>query len=108
MLSDTYCGSLSYAAPEILKGAPYSPKVADVWSLGVVLYIMINKAMPFDDTNVKRLYDQQTNRRWKFRSKVVDKISDELKGLVTHMLEPDVNKRIRIGQVREILLNCSQ
>ncbi|XP_044255387.1 testis-specific serine/threonine-protein kinase 1-like [Tribolium madens] len=99
LTSDTYCGSLSYAAPEILKGSPYHPKIADIWSLGVVLYIMLNKAMPFDDTNIKRLHEQQMNRQWKFRSKVVDVISSEVKRLMSHLLEPDTSKRWKIEQI---------
>lgn len=98
VLSDTYCGSLSYAAPEILKGQPYYPKNTDLWSLGVILYVMLNKSMPFDDNNAKRLYEQQTNRRWKFRSKVVNALSDNVKKLVTSLLEPDPVKRVKIDE----------
>lgn len=97
--SETYCGSLSYAAPEILRGLPYHPKIADIWSLGVILYIMLNKAMPFDDTNIKRLYEQQTGKRWRFRAKVIDVLSDQVKKLMTHLLEPDVAKRWRVEQI---------
>lgn len=97
--SATYCGSLSYAAPEILRGMPYYPKIADMWSVGVILYIMINKAMPFDDTNVKRLHEQQVNRRWKFRSKVIDSLSEAIKGVVVKLLEPDITKRWKVSQI---------
>ncbi|KAK5643699.1 hypothetical protein RI129_007544 [Pyrocoelia pectoralis] len=97
--SETYCGSLSYAAPEILRGMPYHPKIADLWSLGVIVYITLNKAMPFDDTNIKRLYEQQSNKRWRFRGKVVDILSDQVKKLTAHLLEPDIAKRWRIEQV---------
>ena len=99
VLSDTYCGSLSYAAPEILRGMPYNPKFSDVWSIGVILYILLNKAMPFDDTNIKRLYEQQANRRWKFRGKIADTLSEFVKKLIRNLLEPDVNKRWKIDQV---------
>lgn len=97
--SDTYCGSLSYAAPEILRGLPYYPKIADVWSLGIILYIMLNKAMPFDDANIKRLYEQQISKRWRFRAKVVEILSDQVKKLTSHLLEPDIAKRWRVDQV---------
>lgn len=60
---------------------------------------MLNKAMPFDDTNIKRLYEQQTNQRWKFRAKVADILSDQVKKLIHHILEPDVTKRFRIEQI---------
>lgn len=51
VLSETFCGSLSYAAPEILKGLAYAPKISDMWALGVLVFTMLNKAMPFDDTH---------------------------------------------------------
>ncbi|ESN92380.1 hypothetical protein HELRODRAFT_142669, partial [Helobdella robusta] len=51
-LSRTYCGSRSYAAPEILMGRPYDPKKTDVWAIGVILYIFVFGNMPFDETKV--------------------------------------------------------
>ncbi|XP_043267761.1 testis-specific serine/threonine-protein kinase 1-like [Venturia canescens] len=99
VLSDTYCGSLSYAAPEVLRGSPYNPKIADIWSLGVILYIILNRRMPFDDPNIQRLCELQMNRRWKFRGKVATSLSESVKKLVTNLLEPDVSKRWKLDQI---------
>jgi len=68
--SETFCGSVSYAAPEIIRGVPYNPRLSDLWCLGVILFIMLNKGMPFDDGSLKKLYEAQISHTWKFRSRV--------------------------------------
>jgi len=59
-LSRTYCGSKSYAAPEILTGVPYDPKKSDIWAVGVILYIFVTGKMPFDETKgTKSILEEQ-------------------------------------------------
>lgn len=99
ILSHTYCGSAAYAAPEILCSAPYNPKIADIWSLGIILFIMLNSLMPFDDKNLKKLLNDQKNRRFKFRSKYINSISMECQTLVRMLLEPDITKRWNLEHV---------
>ncbi|XP_022828856.1 testis-specific serine/threonine-protein kinase 6-like [Spodoptera litura] len=99
IMSETYCGSLSYAAPEVLKGVPYLPKYADMWSLGVILYTMLNKALPFNETSVKKLYEKQVMRKWRFRTSVVNQLSSECKQQVTELMEPDPKSRPCAGSI---------
>ncbi|GBP56934.1 hypothetical protein EVAR_33991_1 [Eumeta japonica] len=99
VLSETYCGSMSYAAPEILRGKPYSPKPTDLWSLGVVLFVMLNKSMPFDDTRMRKLYEQQIGRKYRFRARIASILSTESKNLIKYLLEPDPGLRLTASQV---------
>ncbi|KHN76039.1 Testis-specific serine/threonine-protein kinase 4 [Toxocara canis] len=48
-LSLTFCGSKAYSAPEILLGRAYPPFKADVWSLGVIAFVIVTNRMPFDE-----------------------------------------------------------
>ncbi|ORD93015.1 KIN1, partial [Enterospora canceri] len=51
----TFCGSLYFAAPELLQGNRYVGPEVDVWSLGVVLYVMLCGRVPFDDESIHKL-----------------------------------------------------
>lgn len=99
VLSHTYCGSAAYAAPEIVAGTPYNPKLADVWSLGIILFIMLNARMPFDDANLRKLLKDQMSRNWIFRSRVRDTVSMLAKNIVRQILEPDITLRLTLERV---------
>lgn len=61
-LSLTFCGSYAYAPPEILRGIAYDGTRSDVWSMGVVLFTMLCAKLPFDDSNLKVLMEQVSNK----------------------------------------------
>ncbi|KAL5022347.1 hypothetical protein ScPMuIL_001502 [Solemya velum] len=48
---ETSCGSLAYSAPEILLGDSYDPPAVDVWSLGVILFMLVGGCPPFQEAN---------------------------------------------------------
>ncbi|KAL3227188.1 hypothetical protein MRX96_004365 [Rhipicephalus microplus] len=65
-LSETFCGSEAYAAPEILQGICYLPKLADVWSLGVILYVMVTGLLPYESNGLLRQVRLQMTRTVRF------------------------------------------
>ncbi|KFO27719.1 testis-specific serine/threonine-protein kinase 1 [Fukomys damarensis] len=96
-LSKTFCGSAAYAAPEVLQGIPYQPKVYDIWSLGVILYIMVCGSMPYDDSNIKRMLRFQKEHRVNFPH--CKHLTRECKDLIYRILQPDVDQRLHIDQI---------
>lgn len=54
----TYCGSLYFAAPELLRASPYRGPEIDIWSLGVVIYVMVTGSVPFDDKSMPGLHEK--------------------------------------------------
>nr|XP_034180183.1 testis-specific serine/threonine-protein kinase 4-like isoform X2 [Osmia lignaria] len=95
-LSETFCGSYAYASPEILKGIPYLPQLADVWSMGVVLYAMVYGRLPFDDTNYNQLLKQVQN---KITFPKEPKVSQACRSLIARILVPQ-RTRLHIDNIR--------
>lgn len=91
-----YAGSHRYAAPEVIQGKAYGRR-ADVWSLGVVLYVMLSGKLPFSG---KTGDDMEGLKRAIAKGKVDLNsyhwrgVSDEAKDLVRSMLQVDPAKRI--------------
>lgn len=82
VMCKTFCGSLQYAAPEVVKSEPYSAKMADVWSFGIVLLVVFNRSMPFMQQNTRTLYTAQINEKWQFNKSVENLLSKECKDLI--------------------------
>ncbi|KAK3549588.1 hypothetical protein QTP86_005253 [Hemibagrus guttatus] len=100
VLSDTFCGSTAYASPELLQNIPYNPKMNDVWSMGVVLFIMLTGTMPFNDSNVRKMLAIQKKHVINFPKSVKDKYKDT-HSLISCMLDPDPGRRIDINRILE-------
>ena len=83
-LKDSF-GSLCYACPEIIQENAYDPELADVWSLGVVLYVMVCGYLPFSDENDEKNKNLIINGKIEFPKEM----SNKLKDLLKHMLDID-------------------
>ncbi|KAK6026182.1 kinase domain protein [Ostertagia ostertagi] len=71
-LSETYCGSKSYSAPEILKGEPYDPYKSDVWSVGVIAFVIVTDCMPYFVRSVPnpQIVEAQRLRAYEYPAKL--------------------------------------
>jgi len=94
----TPCGTPGYVAPEILKSEAYGPAV-DVWSIGVILYILLCGFPPFYDETAAGLYDQIKKGKYDFPDPYWTDISDSAKDLVKCLLCVDPKKRYTTDQV---------
>jgi len=90
------CGSFLYAAPELLAGRPYTGPEADIWSLGVCLYVMLTGCFPF--TREERTKMTSAMRRGKpIDCRLVfaeeDKVPAEVRELLSKMMREEPLKR---------------
>ncbi|KAG2221230.1 hypothetical protein INT45_013941 [Circinella minor] len=93
----TSCGSPNYAAPEVISGRLYAGPEVDVWSCGVILYVMLCGRLPFDDEYIPTLFKKINGGIYTMPSF----LSPETKYLLTSMLVVDPLKRITIQEIRQ-------
>eukprot|EP00588_Corethron_pennatum_P035640 CAMPEP_0194345608 /NCGR_PEP_ID=MMETSP0171-20130528/104954_1 /TAXON_ID=218684 /ORGANISM="Corethron pennatum, Strain L29A3" /LENGTH=727 /DNA_ID=CAMNT_0039112619 /DNA_START=587 /DNA_END=2770 /DNA_ORIENTATION=- len=89
----TQCGTPGYVAPEILKGMPYDEK-ADMWSVGVILYILLSGYPPFIEENQKQLFRKIKAGSYKFHKEYWRDISLEAKNFISSLLTVNPDERL--------------
>jgi len=94
----TACGTPGYVAPEVLKSENYT-KAVDMWSLGVILYILLCGFPPFYHPKTAELYKLIKKGEFDFPAPYWTDISDSAKDLVRKLLTVDPKKRYTAEQV---------
>uniref|UniRef100_H2ZG79 Maternal embryonic leucine zipper kinase n=1 Tax=Ciona savignyi TaxID=51511 RepID=H2ZG79_CIOSA len=91
----TCCGSPAYAAPELIAGKSYMGNEADLWSMGVLLYALLNGFLPFDDDNIGMLYRKIKSGKYD----TPDWLSSESLILLKQLLQVDPKRRITVDEL---------
>ena len=89
-------GSSYYIAPEVLK-QKYNEK-CDTWSAGVLLYMLLTKKAPFNGKNSEIIMEKIEEGNYDRKNKKLMEFSDEVRDLLNHLLEKDVDKRFSAKQ----------
>jgi len=100
----TICGTPQYVAPEVIRGGstPYTyTKKCDLWSCGIILFILLGGYPPFYDESEPKLFRKIRGGKYNMQDPVWDLMSDESKDLIAKLLEVDPEKRLNISQVLE-------
>ena len=90
-------GTPAYLAPEVIKAEGFVCEKSDVWSLGVLLYLLTFGIVPFKATDMQVLYNKIIIGTFKFPE--YDDTSKELIDLIKRMLVVDIDKRLSLEQV---------
>ena len=94
-------GTLSFVAPEVLQGKPYDKSV-DLWSIGIITFLLLCGYLPFDDKHSEREIARQTIQDpVPYEEKIWNKYSPEAKAFVDGLLQKKPEKRYTIKEILE-------
>uniref|UniRef100_A0A9J8CLB6 non-specific serine/threonine protein kinase n=1 Tax=Cyprinus carpio carpio TaxID=630221 RepID=A0A9J8CLB6_CYPCA len=93
----TWCGSPPYAAPEVFEGQQYEGPQLDIWSMGVVLYVLVCGTLPFDGPSLPVLRQRVLEGRFR----IPYFMSEDCEHLIRKMLVLDPAKRLSLSQIKE-------
>ncbi|VBB26737.1 unnamed protein product [Acanthocheilonema viteae] len=96
-ISHTFCGSRAYVPPEVLRSQPYTGFSVDLWSAGIVLFVMVTGLMPYNDQNPQRMLSKQLQHRLTFPRRIL--ISKEVKTLIYEILHPIPSQRKQYSDI---------
>ncbi|XP_055811943.1 phosphoenolpyruvate carboxylase kinase 1-like [Solanum dulcamara] len=91
-------GTPYYVAPEVLAGRDYTEKV-DIWSAGVILYIMLAGIPPFYGDSTEEIFEAVLRANVRFPTRIFHSVSPAAKDLLRGMLCKDVSRRFSAEQV---------
>ncbi|GER41050.1 CBL-interacting protein kinase [Striga asiatica] len=94
-LLHTACGTPNYVAPEVLNDGGYDGAPADLWSCGVVLFVLLAGYLPFDDSNLVNLYKKISSAEFT----CPPWLPFGAMKLITRILEPNPLKRITVAEI---------
>ncbi|XP_076894417.1 CBL-interacting serine/threonine-protein kinase 8-like [Bidens hawaiensis] len=92
----TTCGTPNYVAPEVLSHKGYNGALADVWSCGVILYVLMAGYLPFDEMDLTTLYDKINKADFSCPSW----FPVGAKSLIHRILDPNPETRICIEEIK--------
>ncbi|KAF5805003.1 putative protein kinase CAMK-CAMKL-CHK1 family [Helianthus annuus] len=96
-LLHTTCGTPAYVAPEVIGKKGYDGAKADIWSCGVILYVLLAGFLPFQDDNLIAMY----KKIYRGDFKCPPWFSTDARRLITKMLDTKPSTRITIAQVMD-------
>lgn len=93
----TSCGSPNYAAPEVISGKLYAGPEVDVWSCGVILYVLLCGRLPFDDEYIPALFKKIAQGSYS----IPNYLSKGAATLIKRMLQVNPVHRITVQEIRQ-------
>ncbi|KAF8032736.1 hypothetical protein BT93_D1601 [Corymbia citriodora subsp. variegata] len=96
-------GTLGYIAPEVLLGKEYDGKIADVWSCGVTLYVMLVGGYPFEDPHDPGDFRKTNGRIISVQYTIPDyiRVSTDCRHLLSRIFVANPAKRISIPEIKK-------